>query len=141
MPPRGDWCTSGWPTKVDLVPLLYLHPRPHLHSRFGMGARAFWGLGWLPGAPRPKLEGEGGNPGGGSRSQAPTWLPPTKWSDVPEVCFAGTLCSEAENEYSWTKSDTPPPLLPPRTMDILLFMHLLDARLRFCLFSESSGLN
>lgn len=91
MPPRGDWCTSGWPTKVDLVPLLYLHPRPHLHSRFGMGARAFWGLGWLPGAPRPKLEGEGGNPGGGSRSQAPTWLPPTKWSDVPEVCFAGTL--------------------------------------------------
>lgn len=60
------------------------------------GASAFRGLGWPRGTRRrPKLGEEGRNPGPGSGRQASFRLSPTKRSEVPEVCFAGTLCSEA----------------------------------------------
>lgn len=80
--------------KVDLVPRLHLHP--HL-QRGSAGVPGPWLAAGYAAVAAAEAGFKEKNPGRGFRRQARIRLRPTKWSEVAEVCFAGTLCTEARN--------------------------------------------
>lgn len=134
IPQRREWGTWDWPAKVDPV------PRPHLHPRFGRGVASAPGPWLTAGYSAAKAGGEEENPGRGSQTKRGVGCALPSGLTSQEF-LRDSVYSEARNKAG-PNLTIRPPITPPTIMDILSFIkHLLYARLRFCLFSEISGLN